>query len=232
MRGLIAWLAGRRTHVRLTSLERINIDAGLVASEYDWDLLFELMLTNPSLQELDVSFKHGCDDAFLISFHRYLPWFTSLTILTLSRYDCLPEGTLLSVCNVVAESSLRKFNLRCCIGKKVNLETVAECLARAIAESSLEEVAVDGKMASALSRTRQAKNLDFSFIQNNKGHLQINHKWRPLLSENLPLGVWPYILEKAHASPETSHGTAGILFFLLRQKPDLVPRNVREMQSF
>lgn len=225
MRGLIAWIAGRRTHVRITSLERINIDAGLVASVYDWDLLFELLLTNTLLHELDISFKHGCDDAFLTSLRRHLPWFTSLTILTLSRYDCLPEGTLLSLCNVVAESSLRKLHLRCCIGREVNLETVTECLARAIAESSLEEVAVNREMVSALSCTRQAKNLDFTFSQNNKGLLKINCKWKPLLSAKLPLGLWPHILERAHASPETSHGIAGILFFLLRQKPDLVPRN-------
>jgi hypothetical protein len=44
-----------------------------------------------------------------------------------------------------------------------------------------------------------------------------------LLSANVPLALWPHILKKAHTAPETSHGPADILSFILREKPDLVP---------
>jgi hypothetical protein len=54
-------------------------------------------------------------------------------------------------------------------------------------------------------------------------HLRINRKWKPLLgADMIPLGLWPHILEKAHTSPDTSHGPVGILFYLLRENPDLV----------
>jgi hypothetical protein len=109
-----------------------------------------------------------------------------------------------------------------------NLETAAECLARAIAESSLEQLFVENQMRSVLSRTTLVRNLDFAFstIGDDELSLKINRKWKPILNANIPLGLWPRILEKAHASPGTSHGQEGILFVLLREKPDLVPHKL------
>jgi hypothetical protein len=111
-----------------------------------------------------------------------------------------------------------------------------------IVESSLEEIRIQkpiGRVISwkerriwierfmaALQRTAPVQNLDFAFTQIENEYetlLRINRKWKPFVSENTPLALWPHILKKSHASPETSHGSAGILFYLLREKPYLVP---------
>lgn len=81
-------------------------------------------------------------------------------------------------------------------------------------------------LISALKLTAPVQNLDFAFTQigddTREAHLRINRKWKPLIvSANTLLALWPHILEKLHASPETSHGSVDILFYLLRQKPDL-----------
>jgi hypothetical protein len=104
-------------------------------------------------------------------------------------------------------------------------ETAAEFLARAIFQSSLEQVHVTPQMIWPLALTRPVRDLDFAFDEFFEGNLIINRKWKPLLSANVPLGLWPHILKKAHASPELSHGTVGILFILLKEKCDLVPRS-------
>jgi hypothetical protein len=79
----------------------------------------------------------------------------------------------------------------------------------------------------ALLRTQPVQNLDFSFRnivdkcdKFRRTRMKINREWKPLLRATIPLGLWPQILEKS--TRETSHGPTGILFFLLREKPDLV----------
>jgi hypothetical protein len=78
-------------------------------------------------------------------------------------------------------------------------ETAVESLKRAISISSMEEVKLGNKMWSAL------------FLN--------------LLRANIPLGLWPQILEKTHTVNEPRvrrHWGPGMLFSLLRENPDLV----------
>jgi hypothetical protein len=108
------------------------------------------------------------------------------------------------------------------------VQALAECFARAIAESALEQVGMTMQILVTLSCTSPVRNLDFTLSQvGNERNLlfKINRGWKPLLRTNVPLGLWPFILEKAHVSPATCiHGPEGILFQLLREKPDLIPK--------
>lgn len=138
--------------------------------------------------------------------------------------DGLTEAAFVSLCDSVAGSQLRKL----VVGLKNDsfVEKAAESIARAIAESSLEEVWIFSSPDwSAISHTLPVQNLDFAISQIRDGGatlMTVNRKWKPLLTANVPLALWPRIFAKAHASPETSHGPAGILFHLLREKPDLM----------
>jgi hypothetical protein len=86
-----------------------------------------------------------------------------------------------SLYNSVAESSLRKLKLWFSVAREV--EAVAERLAHALAESSLEELAEEGHLRLALSGTVPIKDLDlvFSYIDYDGRRfvrLQINRKWK------------------------------------------------------
>jgi hypothetical protein len=221
----LPWIASRGTLVHMTNLysTRISIDSD--TSIQHWNALLSLLLTSASLRELRVSFKGGCDAALMSAFAQYVKA-GSIRYLTLCVPSLLSETAFASFCKGVAQSSLQTLAL--VDNEEAALETFAECLARAIAESSLEQVGLDIEVRSALSSTTPVKDLDFVFSPTVHIYeyptLKINRKWKHLLSANIPLGMWPHILERAHASTETSHGPLGILFRLLRQRPDLVPK--------
>jgi len=128
------------------------------------------------------------------------------------------QVAFVSLCDGVAESSLRKLQVHC--SGLDDLETAAASLAHAIIQSSLEMVEVWPEwraMHSALLRTEQSRNLDLVFRQNDTmGILQINRKWKPLLRANVPRGLWARIFAKAQSSSEMSHGPNDIVFFFLK----------------
>jgi hypothetical protein len=227
IRDLIAWVAGRKTLIHMTNLQSILFSDIGGMSEQDCDLLFSLLLTSASLKRLAVILKRDTrEDPFIAAFCHYLSGTTFLKNLTLHDTQNLSRAAWLSLCDGVTETSLRKLSLWGGVAREANLKIVAEYLAWAIVESSLDVVAMESELFSALTCTAPVRNLDLvfsTFAYNDKKHLRINRNWKPLLRANLPLGLWPYILEKVHASPETSHSPAGILFFLLREKPNLVP---------
>jgi hypothetical protein len=203
---LITWLSiSRETLIHMTSLEKMDA----VTPAQDYDALFALLLTSTSLQELVVfccSHDHSCSPVDFIQ----------------SGHCFLSRVAVTSLCDGVAESTLQKLTLVQGVLRFLHLKPDVESLARMIAQSSLEEVTLVPRVWSALLRTEHVKNLDFvlSQIGNDASQLRINRKWKPLVSANTPMGLWPRILEKAHA--ETSHGPADVLFYLLREKPNLV----------
>lgn len=154
MRDLIAWIAGRKTLVHMTNLQSILIsDIGAMSAQ-DCDLLFSLLLTSTSLQRLAVILKRDTrEDAFITAFCHYLSVTPFLTNLTLHDTRNLSEAAWLPLCDVVTETSLRKLSLWGGVARDANLETVAECLAWAIVESSLDMVAMESQLFSALTRT-------------------------------------------------------------------------------
>jgi hypothetical protein len=212
IRDLLTWFSiGGETLIHMTSLGKVIIQMDAVTSAQDYDALFALLLTSTSLQEL-VVFCCRYD-------HASVP-----VNLNLRRHCSLSRAAFTSLFDGVAESTLQKLTLVQGVVQFLYFDTDIESLARMIAQSSLEEVTlVYPPIWSALLRTEHVKNLDFvlSRIGNDATRLRINREWKPLLSANTPMGLWPRILEKAHA--ETCHGPADIIFYLLREKPDLVP---------
>jgi hypothetical protein len=231
LQNLLPWIAAWDMLAHMTSLRMISIfDGG--TSVKDWDFFFSLLLTSTSIQELVIIFRDGCHDAFFSSCARYL--LNATTLRRLSMFDMnmtlLSEAAITSFCNGVAQSSLQELRLHFRASREANIKSVVDHAAQAIAQSSLEVVVVDSEVCLALSRTTPVRDLDFvfSWIEKYNGsvcHLQINRKWKHLLSANIPWGLWPRILHKAHASPEMSHGREGILFYFLRERADLVPGN-------
>jgi hypothetical protein len=228
MRDFFPWITGRGAGLsHMTSLEKIAIFGADRMSVRDWDFIFSLLLTRTSLRELVISFNGGCDDAVMSALTRYLGASFLIAFKFVTNYS-LSEAAFAFLCDGVAESTLQTLTLGYnVVARERNLETAAESLARAIAVSSLEEVTImSALLRSSLSHTLPVRNLDFcvSEIDGVYISLKINRKWKPLLaSANVPLALWSRILEKAHASPETSHGPAGILYYILREKPELVP---------
>jgi hypothetical protein len=227
MQDVLPWIAAWGTLEHMTSLQKVFIcEPSNGISVQDWDLIFPLLLTSSSLQELSVIFNpNDCRDAIMSGFSRYLLETTSLVTLALNGNATLSQPAITSLFNGVGESSLRKLYLGYSISDEANREAFAERLALAIAESSLEQFKVRSHISLVLPSTTPLRSLDFAFshFRDNVEHFKINRKWKPLLSANIPLSLWPEILHKAHASPETSHGPVGILFFLLREKVDLIP---------
>jgi hypothetical protein len=223
MRDMIPWIASRGTLQHMASLRTIGVLSSPNDTVQDLELFFRLLVTSTSLQMLVIRFENGCHDAFMRALSPFLLGGFSLTSLLLCHP---PAAVLFSLCEFVAESSLRNLILMGRVARETNRDMVAERLALMIAaSSSLEEVNVKVEEIDLL-RTTPVRNLDFAFSQvgNDANHLKINRKWKPLLSANIPLGLWPHIFKKAHASPETSHGREGILFFLLKEQAGLIPR--------
>jgi hypothetical protein len=219
----LPWIASRGTLVHMTNLYSTRISVDSDTSIQDWNALLSLLLTSASLSQLRVSFKDRCDDALMGVFAQYLRA-GSIRFLRICIPSLLSETAFASFCEGVAQSSLHSLAL--IDNEEADLEKFAECLGRAIAESSLEEVGMDIKVRSALSSTIPVKDLDFVFSPTlhvvEYPTVKINRKWKHLLNANIPLGMWSHILERAHSSTESSHGPLGILFCLLRQRPDLV----------
>jgi hypothetical protein len=237
MRDLIRWIVnGRGTLEHMKGLTKIIIHTRESSDTFvkDWDVLSGLLLTSTTLQTLRIVFMERCANAFMTPLARYLGCSFLVNFRLSGIGATLSQAAFMSLCDGVAKSSLRKLSLECNVVGGANLETAAESLTRAIAESSLEEVALwSASLRLALLRTAPDQNLAFVLSQHGDGSVvRVNRKWKPLLTNpTIPLGLWPRILETALASPRTSHGPAGILFFLLREKPDLVPTVGNRLQQ-
>jgi hypothetical protein len=63
------------------------------------DLLFSLLVTSTSLQELTISCQHGCSDAAMSALARY-PGGSPLTNFIMRRYSVMSEGLFAcTICN-------------------------------------------------------------------------------------------------------------------------------------
>jgi hypothetical protein len=223
---LIHWISARETLRRMRNLEMIDMHGADGMSAQDWNFLFHLLSTCMSLKELHVYFTYKCEDAVIHSIARYLGN-SSLTKFSLLGCISMSDASFHLLCNGVAESSLRTLTLGSNVIGVAHLETAAEYLACAIVKSSFLEEVQCSIPHWALERTTPVKSMDFCFLEIDGSsywtRFRINRTWKALLSANIPESLWPRILEKAHAFPETSHGPVGILYRLLRDKPDLVP---------
>jgi hypothetical protein len=211
---------------------------------WDWESTFQFFLSSTSLQELKISVTMTMasgpllDDRFVDALAQYLIAATRVRKFALCT-DCnLSQATFLSLCDVIAGSKVHELTLELRPNgdgvAHFETETVAEYLSQAIVKSSLEEVRIPSSsfFRTALLHTQPVQNLDFAFSvidddSSDRNHtvlLKVHRKWKSLLinGDSIPLALWPRILAKAHA--ETSHGPAGLLFHILREKPDLLLR--------
>lgn len=158
----------------------------------------------------------------------------------------LSEESFVILCEGVAFSRVRRFDLCLDQFQGVGLETMVEWLALTIRVSSLEEVRMVGclgekcgcigMVVSALRRTDPVQNMDFTFTQtgmdftftqtDRRGQriLEINRKLKPLVfGADISLGLWPYVIERLqYYDARASHDRTDLVFYALRQRPDLV----------
>ena len=225
-RDLIPWLSAYGTLQHMTSLEMVDMHGADGMSAQDWDFLFQLLSTCTSLKELHVYLNYKCEDAVIHSTARYLGN-SCLTKFILLGCISMSDASFHILCNGVAKSSLRMLILGSNVIRTDHLETAAEYLACAIVKSSFLEEVQCSIPHWALQHTTPVKSMDFCFLEidgsSHWTHFRISRTWKPLLSTNIPESLWSRILERAHAFPETSHGPEGLLYLLLREKPELVP---------
>jgi hypothetical protein len=117
---------------------------------------------------------------------------------------------------------------------------VAKLLASAITKSpSLEEVESVGSdqeflrmIQSALKYTEAVRDFDlcFSVCEEEQNvttlKLERNCRWKQVLSQNVRLALWPRILAKTKTWNTTSHSSLDALFFLTKEKSDVLLQNV------
>jgi hypothetical protein len=191
VQGVIQWLttstAGETptaTLATFTNLATMKVEAyGHDMSVDDWDLIFRLLLTSTSLQELRLFLKSQ-DDRVMSALIQYLIAASRASLRTfgLDTTDSLSEADFASLCDGVAGSQLRKLILSGNLVNKGRVESGAESLAQAILESPLEDVVIQSSslLCSALMHTQPVRNLDFTIsdidIDDEYTSININRK--------------------------------------------------------
>lgn len=248
--GCASWLENCKTLRNMENLQTFCFHHGFVGmTDQEAESIFSLLLTGShSLKFIDVTLfppaetKDDCDSQAawngLALFLSQAATCTSIEHLQVS-YHNLPEMSPASVacfpalCRGIAVSALRElYWWDFPVISDTHSESMAHHLSQAIALSSLERVFVrkTSPLYLALLGTEQLANLDYAFswtavaerFYGKPKGLCIQRCWKSAVCGQLPMGLWPHILQKAHTSPEESHGSLGIMFCLLRQKPDLV----------
>jgi hypothetical protein len=199
-RDLVAWVGSRDTLVGVTSLESVSVETNHM-SDLDCSALFPLLLTSASLHEFEF-IDNGCDDKVIND----VSWYVASASLQKFKFGGtkkLSEEFFVILCEGVAFSRVRRFDLCLDQFQGVGLETMVEWLALTIRVSSLEEVRMVGclgekcgcigMVVSALRRTDPVQNMDFTFTQtgmdftfsqtDHRGQriLEINQKLKPLV---------------------------------------------------
>lgn len=118
----------------------------------------------------------------------------------------------------------------------VDCKALSELLTQRVGTD--ETFPVDG-IQQALLRTNAVRNFDMAFrrITEARHHgeairfeLSRSNTWKVLLADdNVPLNFWPAVLAKADAwKHQTSHSHLDALFYLVREKNDVLLQNVRK----
>jgi hypothetical protein len=159
----------------------------------------------------------------------------------------LSETSFRSLCDAVSESSsLHALTLLTLPVHELIVDRASESLAQTFVNSKsvkiirLNENKTGGlttdRILHALLRTTAGKDFEVCFRKstaiNSAGHVSLNKKrtnpFKHLLPQNIPLGLWPRVLAKAdNWDKEDSHSSLDFLFFLMREKNDVLLQNVR-----
>lgn len=211
--------------------------------------VFSLLQTVKSPRTLGFFPLQEYDDEVIDAFARFVKESSSLDELIVA-WSCrhhVPMNSLelfQSICEAVGQSP--SINELCLMSFPVDESNYnwPRHLANAIASSSSlvtlemmndDEDFVDETLE-ALRKTSAYKSFDLGFCQQEHPAgggdvLKFTRPspWKSLLSNDIPLNVWPLILSetKAWNGNEKSHKTRDILFFLLKEKSDVLLQNVK-----
>jgi hypothetical protein len=234
----------------LPKLKRVHLAISL--TETQAETILAILQTSPTLDQVCLFMTH-CGDGIAKPIAKYLRESSSLRILAMS-WEKLDENEHFAA--PMSQTSLSTIfegicDCRSFKGLAVHepppiaghANVVAESLAWAISKSAslkkyrsycpLMHRAFLGKIGSALLHTEAVKSFDLCFREREfaNGLVLTCHRtapWKPLLSKDIPLALWPYILAKTNTwDKETSHQPLDALFFLVKEKCDVLLQNVR-----
>jgi len=235
----------------LPNLEQVYIGCAMTPPEAE--RIFSILRTSSSLEHLFV-WLGSVTDGIAEPLERYLRESRLLAVsLSWSRYEddnsepvTIAEATVTSICNGIgASTSINSVLVSHAPPEDVSISSAATALARATADSrSLLRIGFEGLVPSshtfanhfgnALMHTEPVKNFDLCYRQIEEWEQYIEFElnrsapWKPLLSQDVPLNYWPSILAKTNTwNEETSHRPLDALFFLLKEKNDVLLQNVR-----
>jgi hypothetical protein len=242
----------RKAVTALPNLTTINM--GLALTESEAERILSILRMSPSLNRIILCLRE-CTDGITKPLAKYLQESVTLSALLLNWAPPLEETDsstisqdgFASICEGIGECTSLKLLLF--LGEPPADEEDSNMAARSVAlamanSKSLDLVGVDSRYREFRDKVRDSLALapvmqNFNlFIRESESErstffwLNRAVPWRPLLSKNIPLALWPRILAKAnawnrHSKHYVSHGPLDALFFLMREKNDVLLQNVR-----
>jgi hypothetical protein len=223
-------------------------------TETEAEEILSALLMSPTLNEMRVRLAY-CTDGIVKPLVKYLREASTLKTLELNWETNLQDTDLspvsqdgfASICVGIGENaSLSLLHLVEAPADEEDANMAARSVALAMANSKsldgagsrLEKRAFLDKVRTFLALVPAVQNFDLCVREGQGGTavalaLGRGNPWKPLLSKNIPLALWPRILAKANAwnrhfsNHYVSHGPLDALFFLMREKNDVLLQNVR-----
>jgi len=231
-----------------TTPNLIQVDMAMEMNESEAERILSLCRMSPTLDRLGV-FLGNTTDGIARPLSKHLC--ESLSLSRLGLLWCrhgetnapitVSETAVTSICAGIGEST--SLILITVWGAPVveDAQFVADSLARATAaSSSLDRVKINSNPRAfvdqfrvSLMNTEAVRNFDLCFGETDEQdfvQFKLNRSapWKPLLSQEVPLNYWPSILAKTNTwTEETSHRPSDALYFLVKEKCDVLLQNVR-----
>ena len=226
----------KRGTVRMVTLGGMQLSKSLA------NQIFETLL-DQDLKLLGLFLREDYCPEVIHAFLHFLQSSVCSLALCCQPGDWISTEALQSICTGIIRSSVTFLKL---VGLKVrgdNAEQVHQILAETILDSSSSIQIVQVKNAHpgrislplfsrALCQHPVIQNFDISFRAEDQDDVLIfdrNPWWKRLLAmDDLPLNLWPLLLEKAdNWKRDASHSNLDVLYFLLREKNTELLQNVR-----
>jgi hypothetical protein len=239
----------RKAIQTLTNLHTISM--GLALTESEAERILSILRMSPTLKQI-ILFLGKCSDGIARPLAKYLRESATLTVLSLNWAPLLQETDLstisqdgfASICKGIGEcASLTSLVLDQPPTNNEEANVAARSIALAIAKSkSLLGAGVSrryreflGKVRASLALAPIVQNFDLCVHERENETDDVlvlffcrDIPWKPLLSQNMPLSLWPHILCKANTwNHYVSHSPLDALFFLMKEKNDVLLQNVR-----
>lgn len=223
---------------------------GFEMTQAQAEMCMSMLQAVPSLKVLTICFAHCSNQVArpLGNFLRqstcleqlYLVWTKSFIDEPHDPIIPMPETCMQEICDGIQQSTSLRILLTA--DSPHDAQTASTLLAGAVGNS--QSIAGIGSlerdfailMRNSLQQMSCVKNFDlclkvqeFASAPNSLGfELVRDAPWKPLLSQDVPLSYWPRIMAKANGwNKMTSHQPIDVLFFLLKEKNDVLLQNVR-----